>query len=110
VVGRAADRIGVIPVNDVEAALLNHPGVTDVALVGYSGDDGAELACAVVVPATAPPVTLDELRKYLGEQGMTQWYLPSRLEYVDTQPRNNNGKVRKELLRRWLRGEAALTE
>jgi cyclohexanecarboxylate-CoA ligase len=32
------------------------------------------------------------------------------LEYVDTQPRNNNGKVRKELLRRWLRGEAALTE
>jgi cyclohexanecarboxylate-CoA ligase len=41
---------------------------------------------------------------------MTTSYLPSRLEYVETLPRNTNGKVRKELLRRWLRGEAALTE
>jgi cyclohexanecarboxylate-CoA ligase len=99
-----------IPVNDVESVLLGHPGVADVALVGYPTDDGGELACAVIVPATSPPVTLDELCEYLGDQGMTQWYLPSRLESVETLPRNANGKVRKELLRRWLRGEAALTE
>jgi cyclohexanecarboxylate-CoA ligase len=111
--GRAADRIGgvfMIPVNDVESALLGHPGVADVALVGYPTDDGGELACAVIAPTTTPPVTLDELCEYLGDQGMTQLYLPSRLEYVETLPRNTNGKVRKELLRRWLRGEAALTE
>jgi cyclohexanecarboxylate-CoA ligase len=112
--GRASDRIGglfMIPVNDVESALLEHPGVADVALVGYpdDADDGGELACAVIIPATSPPVTLDELRTYLGDQGMTRWYLPSRLEYVQTLPRNNNGKVRKELLRRWVMGEAALT-
>ena len=63
-----------------------------------------------IVPATSPPVTLDELCKYLSDQGMTQWYLPSRLALVETLPRNTNGKVRKELLRRWLRGEAALTD
>jgi len=111
--GRAADRIGgvfMIPVNDVESALLGHPGVADVALVGYPTDDGGELACAVIVPATSPPVTLDELCEYLGDQGMTRWYLPSRLALVETLPRNTNGKVCKELLRRWLRGEAALTE
>jgi cyclohexanecarboxylate-CoA ligase len=111
--GRAADRIGgvfMIPVNDVESALLGHPGVADVALVGYPADDGGELACAVIAPATSPPVTLDELCEYLGDQGMTHWYLPSRLEYVEALPRNTNGKVRKELLRRRLRGEAALTE
>jgi cyclohexanecarboxylate-CoA ligase len=111
--GRAADRIGgvfMIPVNDVESALLGHPGVADVALVGYPAADGGELACAVIVPATRPSVTLDELREYLCDQGMTQWYLPSRLEYVEALPRNTNGKVRKELLRRRLRGEAALTE
>ncbi|GAA1328226.1 AMP-binding protein [Pseudonocardia xinjiangensis] len=111
--GRAADRIGgvfMIPVNDIESVLLGHPGVADVALVGYPTDDGGELACAVIAPTTSPPVTLVELCEYLGDQGMTMSYLPSRLEYVETLPRNTNGKVRKELLRRWLFGEAALTE
>jgi len=109
--GRAADRIGgvfMIPVNDVESELLKNPGVEDVALVGYPDDQGGELACAVVVPATEPPVTLDELRNYLTDEGMTEWYLPTRLEYVERLPRNGNGKVRKELLRRWLVGEASL--
>ena len=41
---------------------------------------------------------------------MTDWYQPTRLEHVTTLPRNNTGKVRKELLRRWLVGEADLTE
>jgi cyclohexanecarboxylate-CoA ligase len=110
--GRAADRISgvfMIPVNDVESELLKNPGVEDVALVGYPDGTGGELACAVLVPATEPPVTLDELRRYLTDQGMTEWYLPTRLEYVEALPRNDNGKVRKEQLRRWLMGQAPLT-
>jgi acyl-CoA synthetase (AMP-forming)/AMP-acid ligase II len=58
--GRAGDRIGgvfMIPVNDVESELLKHPGVADVALVGYSDGQGGELACAVIVPA-APELTI----------------------------------------------------
>jgi len=98
-----------IPVNDVESELLKNPGVEDVELVGYSDGQGGELACAVLVPATEPPVTLEELRKYLTDEGMTEWYLPTRLEYVERLPRNDNGKVRKVLLRRWLVGEASLT-
>jgi cyclohexanecarboxylate-CoA ligase len=111
--GRAADRIGgvfMIPVNDVESELLRHSGIRDVALVGYPDGQGGELACAVVVPASTPAVTLDELRRHLEAQGMTDWYLPARLECVDALPRNGTGKVRKELLRRWLRGEANLTD
>jgi len=41
-----------------------HPGVKDVALVGYPDGKGGELACAVVVP-TAPGLTLAALRDYL---------------------------------------------
>jgi len=113
--GRVGDRIArlareIIPAADVESAVLDHPGGADVALVGYPADDGDELPCAVITPATEPPVSLDELCQYLSDLGMTEWYLPSRLEYVETLPRNYNGKVRKELLRRWLRGEAALTD
>jgi cyclohexanecarboxylate-CoA ligase len=81
-----------------------------VALVGYPDGQGGELARAIVVPANTPPVTLDELRRYLGGLGMTDWYLPTRLECVDALPRNGTGNVRKELLRRWLKGEASLTD
>jgi hypothetical protein len=38
---------------------------------------------------------------------MTEYYLPTRLEYVERLPCNGNGKARKELLRRWLAGEAS---
>ena len=112
--GRAADRISgagaaMIPVSDVESELLKNPAVEDVALVDYTDKKDAELPCAVIVPETEPPIILDELRKYLTDQGSTEWYLPTRVEYVEALPRNDNGKVRKELLRRWLVGEASLT-
>jgi len=113
VIGRASDRIGglfMIPVRDVEDQLLDHPGVADVALVGYPDGNGGELACAVIVSAGSPAITLHELRTYLLDQGMTDWYIPSELAHVPSLPRNNNGKVRKELLRRWLQGEAELTD
>ncbi|MFG1932179.1 AMP-binding protein [Mycobacterium sp. NPDC048908] len=111
--GRVADRIGgvlMIPARDVESELLRNPRIQDVALVGYRNRDGGESPCAVMVPATTPPIGLDEVRHYLTVQGMTEWYLPTRLEYVEALPRNGNGKVRKELLRRWLVGHASLCE
>jgi cyclohexanecarboxylate-CoA ligase len=54
------------------------------------------------------PVTLEGLRSFLTGLGMTDWYQPTRLEVVPALPRNATGKVRKELLRRWLRGETEL--
>jgi cyclohexanecarboxylate-CoA ligase len=98
-----------IPVNDVESAVRDHPAVVDVAIVGFPHVTEGELACAVVVAEAEPP-TLSGLRAYLTDLGMTDWYQPRRLEIVPALPRNSAGKVRKELLQRWLRGEAALTD
>lgn len=114
IVGRAADRVGgvfMIPVRDVEAALLEYDGVIDVAVVGYPDPDGngGELVCAVLVSEGTPP-GLPGIHRYLKRIGMTEWYWPSRVENVPRLPRNSFGKVRKELLRRWLQGKAELTE
>jgi cyclohexanecarboxylate-CoA ligase len=114
ILGRVADRIGgllMIPVTDVEDALRSHPAVADVALVG-SGDldeKGFERACAVVVPQGEPPA-LEDLREHLSAQKMTEWYQPRRLEVLRRLPRNGAGKVQKDLLRRWVRGEAELPD
>ncbi|HEY8981620.1 MAG TPA: AMP-binding protein [Streptomyces sp.] len=106
--GRAEDRIGdiMIPVGDVESALLDHPGVRDVALVGYPGGHGSELACAVVVPGEPAP-TLEGLRDWLGGLGMSEWCMPSRLEILPRLPRNETGKVRKNVLREQVRRQPA---
>jgi cyclohexanecarboxylate-CoA ligase len=108
--GRASDRIGgmfMIPVADVEFAVRSHPAVADVALVGYPDGVGGELAAAVVVARSEPP-TMADLHEHLNSLKMTEWYRPSRLELIGELPRNSNGKVQKELLRRWLRGETDL--
>ena len=70
-------------------------------MVGYHDEEGAERPCAVVA-AHGPVPTLKQLRAYLSEAGMTEWYQPSRLEVMRRLPRNNAGKVRKDLLREML--------
>ncbi|MHC5907903.1 AMP-binding protein [Streptomyces sp. S6] len=106
--GRDEDRIGVImiPVADVESALLDHPAVRDVALVGYPDGHGGELACAFVVPGEGTP-TLEGLREWLDGLGMSEWCRPSRLELLPRLPRTEIGKVRKNVLREQLRRRSA---
>jgi cyclohexanecarboxylate-CoA ligase len=63
--GRAADRIGgalMIPVADVEDALREHPAVADAALIGVPGEDGGEIACAVIQAADGRVPVLETLR------------------------------------------------
>ncbi|MEV4601819.1 hypothetical protein AB0K15_31005 [Amycolatopsis sp. NPDC049253] len=85
----------------MESALLEHPAVRDVALVGYPDATGGERAAAVVVAAAEPP-TLTDLRDHLAALGMTEWYWPTRLELVARLPRTAMGKVRKDVLARSL--------
>jgi cyclohexanecarboxylate-CoA ligase len=109
--GRVADRVGgaaMIPVAEVEDQLMHHPAVADVAVVGYPDEHRGELPCAVITVRGDTTPTLDELRKYLTARGMTDWYVPTRLERLNELPRTSTGKVRRELLRSWLNGSADL--
>ena len=88
---------------EVETVLLRHPSVGDVVLVGYPDPavPGADLVCAVVVPAGTPP-TVQELRSYLQDQGMAAVLCPDRVQFVWELPKNSLGKVLREPLRRRL--------
>jgi cyclohexanecarboxylate-CoA ligase len=111
-VGRAADRVGgalMIPIADVEAQLLEHPAIADVAVVGYLDAEGQETGCAVLVSAGTAP-TLDEVRAYLTAEGMTEFYQPTRVETMDVLPRNANGKILKRELRTWVQQRTGTPE
>ena len=109
--GRVADRVYdpsaevIIPVRDVEEELLQHPGVTDVAIISCA-DGAREHVCAVVVPGGEPP-TLEDLHDHLRARDMTDLYYPNRLEFVDELPRDAMGKLRKYQLRSTFEAGAA---
>ncbi|MEU6023280.1 AMP-binding protein [Micromonospora sp. NPDC048871] len=92
-----------IPVVEVEAALLRHEAIRDVAVVGYPDDRLGERACAVLVTG-GPPVTLDEVRTHLAGLGMAKQFWPERVELLPALPRTPSGKIQKFVLRERVRG------
>ncbi|GAB1645430.1 AMP-binding protein [Krasilnikovia sp. MM14-A1259] len=87
-----------IPVLEVEAALLRHAEIRDVAVVGYADDRLGERACAVLVVRDRP-LDVADLRVHLAGLGMAKQYWPERVEVVDALPRTPSGKVQKFVLR-----------
>ncbi|MFC9555812.1 class I adenylate-forming enzyme family protein [Rhodococcus sp. NPDC056960] len=89
-----------ISAREVEEALLLHPAVADVAVVGLPDDAVGERACAVVVARDDTRLTVDDLRRHLAEEHkIAVWKVPERVEYVDEFPRTATGKIQKFALR-----------
>lgn len=99
-----ADEIGglfLLPLAELEAALLAHPRVTEAAVVAYTDPVHGELACAVVVPA-GPPPSLLQVCEHLVAHGVTRAHLPARIELMGGLPRTERGEVDRRELRDWL--------
>jgi cyclohexanecarboxylate-CoA ligase len=88
-----------ISAKEVEDLLFTHPGVADVAVIGLPDPRTGERVCAVVSSRGARPPELDDLARFLREQGLRTQALPERLELVESIPRNPAGKVMKQDLR-----------
>jgi malonyl-CoA/methylmalonyl-CoA synthetase len=93
----------------VEAALVEHPAVGEVAVVGAPDGDAGDAIVAVAAPAEGRSLpTLGELRGWAGER-LPPYARPTRLIALAALPRNAVGKVNKAALRADLiaAGEAA---
>ncbi|WP_083362674.1 long-chain-fatty-acid--CoA ligase [Microterricola viridarii] len=77
---------------EVEAALLQHPDVLDIAVVGAPDADGAEVVTAAVVLAPGVALDADELRTF-AKGSLTPYKVPRRFVQVDELPRSLIGKV-----------------
>ena len=82
----------------VEAALVAHPAVADVAVAGVPDDEWGEIVVAHVVPTDADrPPDLADVRSAGGEV-LPAYAAPRRLVLVPRIPRTALGKVRRESL------------
>jgi acyl-CoA synthetase (AMP-forming)/AMP-acid ligase II len=89
---------------EVEDALMSHPSVREVAVIGIPDEKWGELVTGLVVLAGGPPseagsaVTAAELITHC-RGSLAGYKCPKRIEFVETLPRTATGKLQKFKLR-----------
>jgi acyl-CoA synthetase (AMP-forming)/AMP-acid ligase II len=81
---------------EVEDALMSHPSVKEVAVIGIPDDKWGELITALVVPAD--DVTAEDLVAHC-RKWLAGYKCPKRVDFVDELPRTATGKLQKFKLR-----------
>ncbi|MCT1351995.1 MULTISPECIES: class I adenylate-forming enzyme family protein [Gordonia] len=92
-----------ISAREVEEALIDHPAIADLSVIGMPDEETGERVCAVVVPSdsSAPP-DLGSLHEYLATTTLNKRRYPEQIEVIAQIPRNSLGKINKSQLREEL--------
>src|SRR5437016_1647454 len=83
---------------EVEGALLRHPAVQEVAIVGMPDERWGEAPHAFVVLKAGATTTETELRNYARDH-LAHFKCPQRIQFVSELPKTATGKVQKYVLR-----------
>lgn len=93
---------------EVEAVLLEHPAVKEVAVVGSPDKDRGQIVKAFVVPtekALASEATAKELQDFVKAQ-ISAFKYPRAIEFMDSLPLTATGKIQRGALRQLERERA----
>ncbi|MBC2667671.1 AMP-binding protein [Novosphingobium piscinae] len=92
---------------EIEDLLGDHPGITEVAVVGVPHPRTGERAVAVIVPRGQARPDVASLDAHLAARGVARFKVPEEVALWDSLPRNDAGKVLKTVIRDRLRANAA---
>lgn len=102
-VGRKKDMIKVageiVFSPEVEAVILRHPQVQDVAVIGIPDKMRGEVPLAFIVPKPGETIVAEAIKSFCREH-LAHFKLPHRIEIRNDLPRNRMGKIDKEALKR----------
>jgi len=82
---------------EVEAVLLEHADVQEVAIVGEADPEWGQRVCAFVVPTPGAGLDATALLAHCRAR-LASFKCPRRIERVETLPRTASGKVQRHLL------------
>ncbi|GFO49197.1 4-coumarate--coa ligase 1-like [Plakobranchus ocellatus] len=84
---------------ELEAIILSHPGVQDVAVVGIPDEKAGELPKAFVVPKPESNLTEDQVESFVKDKVAHTNKLRGGVQFVDEIPKNPSGKILRRILR-----------
>ncbi|MGB5749791.1 MAG: long-chain fatty acid--CoA ligase [Desulfobacterales bacterium] len=84
---------------EIERVLRNHPGIEDVAVVGFAKETWGEVGCAFVIPKPGKDLTSGEVIGFC-EGHLARYKWPKKVIIMSDFPRTALGKVRKTVLKR----------
>jgi acyl-CoA synthetase (AMP-forming)/AMP-acid ligase II len=90
-----------VPPAELEALLITHPDVADVAVIGVPDDEAGELPKAFVVRREGSSVSETDLQDFVKEK-VASYKQVRQVAFVDEIPKSASGKI----LRRMLRDQA----
>jgi len=89
---------------ELEAMLLNHPKISDAAVVGMKNEDAGEVPVAFIVKSNGYELTEDEIKQFVSKQ-VVFYKRINRVFFVDAIPKAPSGKIlRKDLRARLASG------
>jgi fatty-acyl-CoA synthase len=83
---------------EVENAILDHPAVAEVAVIGRADERWGEVSVAIAVARDGMHMDLDDLVDFLRPL-LARYKHPRELVLIDRMPRNASNKIRKNVLR-----------
>ncbi len=84
---------------EIENAIMSHPSVGDVAVIGIPSERWGESPLALIIPADGATVVAEEIIEHCAGR-LARFKLPSAVETIDEIPRNPSGKILKTELRK----------
>src|SRR5690606_12490981 len=88
---------------EIEAALLEHPAVAQVAVIGVPDERMGEVGCACLVMHNGQALDTAELIAWARER-MANYKVPRFVRFIQALPLNASNKVDKLELRRHMAG------
>ncbi len=83
---------------EIEATLIEHPDVADVAVFGIPDPEWGQSIMAVIEAPDGHTVDVASVRAFATER-LAKYKVPATFEVTDTLPREAHGKLKKRLLR-----------